>query len=758
MALNFPNSPSLNQIYTDNTSGFSYQWNGTVWISFSPSSSSQIKTLDDFSASFNNSTQTFSLTSGGNAVTPPTPQSLIINLGGVIQDPTDDYSVAGSNITFSTAPANGLSFSGVALGPAVPVNTIPDGTVTDGSLRISTTAVVGSATTFTEDLVVSGDARVTGILTVGTSSITLNGITNVLNVGTGVTINGNTGTLTASSFVGSGSGLTGVGIGSTGSINTTGVVTASAVSANEFIGTGDKLIFSPTITSFSPTDGATGVNALSSPNIVLTYNQQVGLGTTGAITLRTVSAAGTITESFSVGVSTRATVSNQTLTIDPTSNLDYDQEYYVVVPQGSVTNYVGGNSALLNTYNFTTEAGPTLSSVSPGIGSTNVALGTDVVFTFNKNIRAGIGTITLRTVSAGGTIVESYDVASSARLTFSTNTLTIDPTSNLSVDINYYVVIPNNAVAGYAGINTYNFTTVNITNPLFAWGRNIFGQLGQNNRTYASSPVQIPGTSWSSISGGNFHLLATKTDNTLWSWGYGNNGRLGQNNITDRSSPVQIPGTTWSSISGGNKHSLATKTDNTLWSWGYNNNGQLGQNNTTQFSSPVQIPGTSWSSIESGGYHLLATKTDNTLWSWGRNEGGQLGQNNRTQFSSPVQIPGTTWSKISAGSDHSFATKTDNTLWSWGRNEGGQLGQNNRTQFSSPVQIPGTTWSSISSGNLHLLATKTDNTLWAWGLNQFGQLGQSNRTYASSPVQIPGTSWSSIESGSYHSLATQTVS
>jgi hypothetical protein len=173
MALNFPDSPTLNQVYTDSTSGFSYQWNGTVWISFSPSSSSQIKALDDFSASFNDVTQTFPLTSNGNAVTPPSPQSLIINLGGVVQDPTDDYSVSGSNITFSTPPASGLSFSGVSLGPAVPVNTIPDGTVTDGSLRISTTAVVGSATTFTEDLVVSGDARVTGILTVGTSSITL---------------------------------------------------------------------------------------------------------------------------------------------------------------------------------------------------------------------------------------------------------------------------------------------------------------------------------------------------------------------------------------------------------------------------------------------------------------------------------------------------------------------------------------------------------------------------------------------------------
>jgi hypothetical protein len=58
-----------------------------------------------------------------------------------------------------------------------------------------------------------------------------------------------------------------------------------------------------------------------------------------------------------------------------------------------------------------------------------------------------------------GTIIESYDVTSSNRLTFSGSTLTIDPTSNLDLNTNYYVVIPNNAVAGYAGIDTYDFTT-----------------------------------------------------------------------------------------------------------------------------------------------------------------------------------------------------------------------------------------------------------------------------------------------------------
>ena len=227
MALNFPSSPTIGQVYTDTISGFSYEWDGTVWRSFSPSSSSQIKALDDISGSFDGIETTFPLTSNASQITSPSPQSLIINLGGVIQDPTGDYTVLGSNLIFSTPPTSGLSFSGVSLGPAVPINTITDGTVTDGSLRISTNAVVGSATTFTEDLVVEGDARVTGILTVGTSSLTLNGNTNTIN---GVTIS--SGIVTATDVT---VGLTTI-TGSTGNIITPGSVTTGNLQSSSING------------------------------------------------------------------------------------------------------------------------------------------------------------------------------------------------------------------------------------------------------------------------------------------------------------------------------------------------------------------------------------------------------------------------------------------------------------------------------------------------------------------------------------------
>ena len=113
--------------------------------------------------------------------------------------------------------------------------------------------VVGGGTT---QLIVTGNARITGILTIGTSSITLDGSNNQVNVGTGVTLHhtngvqvgGNTlhstvltvnqinasGVITATSFSGSGANLTGLAATAnvtTSSLVVIGVSTVAAGSA-----------------------------------------------------------------------------------------------------------------------------------------------------------------------------------------------------------------------------------------------------------------------------------------------------------------------------------------------------------------------------------------------------------------------------------------------------------------------------------------------------------------------------------------------
>ena len=116
MTLNFPDSPSTGDIYNDSTSGFQYEWNGTVWISTDPQRAANIKELDDISGSFNGSTTQFNLRVSSSAVEPVSDSQLLISVGGVMQNPTNDYTVSGSTITFTTAPSAGLTFFGTFLG------------------------------------------------------------------------------------------------------------------------------------------------------------------------------------------------------------------------------------------------------------------------------------------------------------------------------------------------------------------------------------------------------------------------------------------------------------------------------------------------------------------------------------------------------------------------------------------------------------------------------------------------------------------
>ena len=294
---------------------------------------------------------------------------------------------------------------------------------------------------------------------------------------------------------------------------------------------------------------------------------------------------------------------------------------------------------------------------------------------------------------------------------------------------------------------------------LWMWGMNEGGQLGQNSTNHShSSPVQLPGTTWSTItrSSTSFQSGSIKTDGTLWLWGGNGSGNIAQNNRTQYSSPVQVPGTTWSMASQSEDNTLAIKTNGQLWIWGANWGGALGLNQSadggTKYSSPVQIPGTTWDhAFLNAQYSAMATKTDGTLWSWGYNAAnsyGILGQNDLTWRSSPVQIPGT-WAtgadKFTMKWRTAAAIKADGTLWTWGWLVYGS-GNNDATNRSSPVQIPGTTWNKVGGSYTTQFAEKTDGTLWGWGRGDRGQLDNDSNINYSSPIQINGN-WPSFVDG-----------
>ena len=94
----------------------------------------QNREIDDISGSFNAILTSFNLTVSGIAVYPASTNQLFVSVGGVLQNPSTDYTVSGNQVTFTTAPASGLKFFAIMQGDSVDINTPADGTVTESKL------------------------------------------------------------------------------------------------------------------------------------------------------------------------------------------------------------------------------------------------------------------------------------------------------------------------------------------------------------------------------------------------------------------------------------------------------------------------------------------------------------------------------------------------------------------------------------------------------------------------------------------------
>ena len=85
--------------------------------------------LDDIASQFNGSTSTFNLTLGGQAFFAGNPYTLLVSLGGIIQEAESAYTIDRDTITFATAPPSGHDVFIVPLGLALGVGVPADGSV-----------------------------------------------------------------------------------------------------------------------------------------------------------------------------------------------------------------------------------------------------------------------------------------------------------------------------------------------------------------------------------------------------------------------------------------------------------------------------------------------------------------------------------------------------------------------------------------------------------------------------------------------------
>ena len=205
--------------------------------------------------------------------------------GGIINDNFSEIYTRfgdGTNLT---------SIGGTWTSTSVGIHTLKNvgiGT-TNPRFALEVGAVGASGTT----LFVNGDARITGIVTIGPASITLNGTTNIINVGTGITINGSTGIISATSIVLGGTTLTGVAV--------TSITAGSGISVNQSTG-------NVTITatggggSSQWVTTAAGIHTLSNVGIGTT-NPTSALTVKGNTSLETLNVSGVSTFSGNINVS-----------------------------------------------------------------------------------------------------------------------------------------------------------------------------------------------------------------------------------------------------------------------------------------------------------------------------------------------------------------------------------------------------------------------------------------------------------------------
>ncbi|HQF39427.1 MAG TPA: choice-of-anchor Q domain-containing protein, partial [Opitutaceae bacterium] len=322
-----------------------------------------------------------------------------------------------------------------------------------------------------------------------------------------------------------------------------------------------------------------------------------------------------------------------------------------------------------------------------------------------------------------------------------------------------------------------------------AWGRNMGGQLGNNSTTSSSVPVAVSmiggtsalaGKTVVAVAAGESYSLALCSDGTVAAWGRNSFGQLGNNSTTDSLVPVAVntasgtsalSGKTVVAVSAGTVHSLALCSDGTVAAWGFNTYGSLGNASTAPSGVPVAVntgSGTSALSgktvvaVSAGGRHSLALCSDGTVAAWGSNDSGQLGNNSAPDSPVPVAVntgsgtsalSGKTVVAVAAGGRHSLALCSDGTVAAWGSNDSGQLGNNSAPDSPVPVAVntgsgmsalSGKTVVAVSAGGRHSLALCNDGTVATWGNNRYGELGNNSTTDSLVPVAVNTASPSAL--------------
>ena len=226
----------------------------------------------------------------------------------------------------------------------------------------------------------------------------------------------------------------------------------------------------------------------------------------------------------------------------------------------------------------------------------------------------------------------------------------------------------------------YHTCGVDDSGTLWCWGDNFSGQLGNGTNDNSLIPVKVQfpdNVTIQTVSAGGFHTCAVDYNNDLWCWGRNDYGQVGNDSTENVNVPVKIENTfplPWIDISAGTFISCGIDTYGGLWCWGKNDKGQLGD---IRFGEELHSPkqrvfhGIHIASVSAAEDHGCAIDISHSLICWGDNDYGQLGVGNEDEINMPVKVMndnGTRWKSVSVGISRTCGIDSDGISWCWGAN------------------------------------------------------------------------------------------
>jgi len=539
-----------------------------------------------------------------------------------------------------------------------------------------------------------------------------------------------------------------------------------------------------TISSQSPTKSAT--DQAVSIAISVVFSAALDSSTVTSSTF-------TVTTGGQAIASSAPTVSDQTATITPSSDLLYDTDYTVTVTTGvkdSNENFLAADES----WTFHTEGGSvTVLDITTGEDHSCALLDNGTVKCWGQNNRGqlGIGSTTNQGVAS------SQMGSSLSTVNVGTGRLTLQLASGL------------NHTCGLLDDGSVK-----------CWGGNTYGQLG------IGSTIDIGGTSTEmgdalsavSFSGtlnavqlvaGQYHTCAKLDNSQVICWGRNDKGQLGQGNknqigdsnssAVSSASVVDVSSDTTDAvieITAGANHTCVRTFEGEIKCWGKNSFGQLGVGTVANISDDGSLSqmggnlaavalgtGRKAISVSSGFDHTCALMDNSQVKCWGSNEFGQLGQDDTTNVGdsnvadvsndSAIAL-GSTVIQVSAGGNHTCALLDDGSLKCWGKNQVGQLGLENNPEDNpdarnvgdqtgeiaalSAVSLgTGVTATKVTTGANHTCVRLNNGRTKCWGDNAKGQLGLGNTTDIGAFSNQMGDNLSSIDLGTGEFVAVQIV-